>query len=207
MDLGLNGKIAIVTGGSDGLGKAAAMRLAAEGAKVAIASRDQGRIDSTIAEIKTATGSENLIGISTDVTDESQVISMADAVVAKWGGIDILVNNAGTSAAGKFEDIAIDTWKYDIQLKVYAAHGILVNTVCVGVLKSGQTERIFEAQRANDPALTLDGFYSRIGAGVPMGRVGESEEVGDVIAFLASDRASYVTGAAINIDGGQSPVV
>jgi NAD(P)-dependent dehydrogenase (short-subunit alcohol dehydrogenase family) len=264
MDLGLNGKIAIVTGGSDGLGKAAAMRLAAEGAKVAIASRDQGRIDSTIAEIKTATGSENLIGISTDVTDESQVISMADAVVAKWGGIDILVNNAGTSAAGKFEDIAIDTWKYDIQLKVYgaiycsraalphlkksstgriintttwggkatpggtmptslsraagisltkamskdyAADGILVNTVCVGVLKSGQTERIFEAQRANDPALTLDGFYSRIGAGVPMGRVGESEEVGDVIAFLASDRASYVTGAAINIDGGQSPVV
>ena len=91
--------------------------------------------------------------------------------------------------------------------KDYAADGILVNTVCVGVLKSGQTERIYEAQREADPSLTLDDFYGGIGAGVPLGRVGESEEVGDVIAFLASERASYVTGAAINIDGGQSPVV
>ncbi|MBT5319116.1 MAG: SDR family oxidoreductase, partial [Chloroflexi bacterium] len=167
-------------------------------------------------------------------------------------------------ASGKFEDIAIETWEYDIHLKVYgaiycsraalphlkkssagriintttwggkatpggtmptslsraagisltkamskdyAAEGILVNTVCVGVIKSGQTERIYESQKAGNDSLTLDEFYGRIGSMVPMGRVGESEEVGDVIAFLASERASYVTGAAINIDGGQSPVV
>ncbi len=264
MDLGLSGKIAIVTGGSDGLGKAAATRLAAEGASLAIAARDQARIDSAIAEIKAASGSDDVIGISTDVTDEPQVNSMVDAVVSKWGGLDILVNNAGTSAAGKFEDIAIETWEYDIRLKVfgaihcsraalphlkksaagriintttwggkatpggtmptslsraagisltkamskdYAADGILVNTVCVGVLKSGQTDRIFQAQKAANASLTLDDFYGGIGSMVPLGRIGESEEVGDVIAFLASERASYVTGAAINIDGGQSPVV
>ena len=264
MDLGLTGKVAIITGGSDGLGKAAATRIAAEGGKVALAARDQGRIDSAIAAIKSATGNSDVIGISTDVTDEAQVQSMVDAVVTQWGGVDILVNNAGTSASGKFEDIAIETWEYDIHLKVYgaiycsraalphlkkssagriintttwggkatpggtmptslsraagisltkamskdyAAEGILVNTVCVGVIKSGQTERIYESQKAGNDSLTLDEFYGRIGSMVPMGRVGESEEVGDVIAFLASERASYVTGAAINIDGGQSPVV
>lgn len=264
MDLGLTGKVAIITGGSDGLGKAAATRMAMEGAKVALAARDQARLGSAIAEIKAASGSNDVIGISTDVTDESQVASMVDTVVNTWGGIDILVNNAGTSAAGKFEDIAIDIWKYDIQLKVYgaiycclaalphlkkssagriinlttwggkatpggtmptslsraagisltkamskdyAADGILVNTVCVGVIKSGQTQRIFEAQREANSSLTEGSFNDRIGGMVPLGRIGESEEVGDVIAFLASERASYVTGAAINIDGGQSPVV
>lgn len=264
MDLGLTGKVAIITGGSDGLGKAAATRMAAEGAKVALAARDQGRIDSAIVEIMRATGSDDVIGISTDVTDETQVQKMVEFVADRWGGIDILVNNAGTSAAGKFEDIAIETWEYDIKLKVYgaiycsraalphlkkssagriinlttwggkatpggtmptslsraagisltkamskdyAADGILVNTVCVGVIKSGQTDRIFDAQRAANPDLTQDAFHARIGAGVPLGRIGESEEVGDVIAFLASERASYVTGAAVNIDGGQSPVV
>lgn len=264
MDLGLTGKVAIITGGSDGLGKAAATRMAMEGAKVALAARDQARLDSAISEIKAASGSDDVIGISTDVTDESQVVRMIDTVVGTWGGIDILVNNAGTSAAGKFEDIAIDTWKYDIQLKVYgaiycsraalphlkkssagriinlttwggkatpggtmptslsraagisltkamskdyAADGILVNTVCVGVIKSGQTQRIFEAQHVANSSLTEDDFNARMGGMVPLGRIGESEEVGDVIAFLASERASYVTGAAINIDGGQSPVV
>ena len=264
MDLGLTGKIAIITGGSDGLGKAAATRMATEGAKVALAARDQTRLDSAIADIMRTSGSDQVIGISTDVMDESQVVSMVDTVVGTWGGIDILVNNAGTSATGKFEEVAIDTWKYDIQLKVYgaiycsraalphlkessggriinlttwggkatpggtmptslsraagisltkamskdyASDDILVNTVCVGVIKSGQTDRIFETLREANPSLTRDDFHARIASTVPLGRIGESEEVGDVIAFLASERASYVTGTAINIDGGQSPVV
>jgi len=77
----------------------------------------------------------------------------------------------------------------------------------VGVIKSGQTDRIFETLREANPSLTRDDFHARIASTVPLGRIGESEEVGDVIAFLASERASYVTGTAINIDGGQSPVV
>ncbi len=91
--------------------------------------------------------------------------------------------------------------------KDYEADGMLVNTVCDGVIKRRQTRRIVETQREANSSLTEDDFNDRIGGMVPLGRIGESEEVGDVIAFLASERASYVTGAAINIDGGQSPVV
>ena len=76
---------------------------------------------------------------------------------------------------------------------------------CFGYVN--RVSRIFETLREANPSLTQDAFHERIAATVPLGRIGESEEVGDVIAFLASERASYVTGAAINIDGGQSPVV
>ena len=91
--------------------------------------------------------------------------------------------------------------------KDYAADNILVNTVCIGLIKSAQNEGQWERARAERPGLTLDVWYVERGEGVPLGRVGESEEAGDVIAFLASERASYITGVAINIDGGTSTVV
>ena len=94
MDLGLNGKVAIITGGSDGIGKAAATSLASEGAKVAIVGRTQSKLDAAIAEIKAETGGE-VIGISTDVSVESSVQAMVAKVVSEFGGVDILVNNAG----------------------------------------------------------------------------------------------------------------
>ncbi|MBT6680626.1 MAG: SDR family NAD(P)-dependent oxidoreductase, partial [Chloroflexi bacterium] len=100
MDLGLTGKVAIVTGGSDGIGKAAATAMAEEGAKVAIVSRTQADLDAAAADIKSETGNNDILGIAADVTDEAQVQSMVDTVVGTWGGLDILVNNAGTSAAG-----------------------------------------------------------------------------------------------------------
>ena len=91
--------------------------------------------------------------------------------------------------------------------KEYAPHNILVNTVSVGLLKSGQHKRRWERAHADNPNLTLDAFYVEMGKNVPLGRVGEASEVGDVIAFLASERASYITGASLNVDGGTSPVV
>jgi len=89
----------------------------------------------------------------------------------------------------------------------YAADNILVNTVCIGLIKAGQHERRYERAQERNPSMTLDEFYAQIGERVPLGRVGEAHEAGDVICFLASARASYVTGASINIDGGSSPVV
>lgn len=86
-----------------------------------------------------------------------------------------------------------------------AQHNILVNTVCIGTIKSGQHERSFE--RNPRGAETIDDFYANMGRGVPLGRVGEGNEAGDVICFLLSQRASYITGTALNIDGGSSPVV
>jgi 3-oxoacyl-[acyl-carrier protein] reductase len=86
-----------------------------------------------------------------------------------------------------------------------APHNILVNTVCIGLIKSGQHERSFE--RTPRGAETLEDFYAGMGRGVPLGRVGEGREAGEVICFLLSQRASYITGTALNIDGGSSPVV
>ena len=263
MDLGLTGKVAIVTGGSQGIGYASARALAAEGARVAICARDADRLEAAAAEIRGVTGGE-VLAVPCDVTDESAVRALVDRVVAEWDGVDILVNNAGTSAAGAFESVADDTWDSDIRLKVYgaiycsraviplmrsagggrivnittpggkapgasslptslsrsagialtkamskelAADGILVNTVCIGLIKSGQHERRHQSLVDSGEEITLDDFYDRMGGRVPLGRVGEAAEAGDVVCFLASERASYVTGTSINIDGGTSPVV
>ena len=258
MDLGLTGKIAIVTGGSEGIGRAAATAMAEEGAKVAIVARTQGDLDRTAEELKKETGNNDILGIAAEVQ------KMVDTVVGTWGGLDILVNNAGTSSAGKFETVENETWDTDLGIKVYgaihcsraalphmkqrgggriintttpggkasgasslptslsraagisltkamskdyAADNILINTICVGILKSRQHRRRWEAAHEKDPSLTLDAFYATMGGGVPVGRIGEAREAGDVIAFLASERASYITGASVNVDGGTSPVV
>lgn len=263
MDLGLTGKVAVVTGGSEGIGKAAALSMAREGARVAICARRPDVLEVAAREIRAAT-SGDVIAIPCDVMDEAQVQAAIAQVVARWGGVDILVNNAGTSAAGKFEDVRDETWETDLGIKVYgaiycsravipymkaagggriinittgggkapgagslptsmaraagialtkamsrdyAADGILVNTVCIGLIKSGQHERRYEQMQERDPSRTLEQFYAGMGERVPLGRVGEAAEAGDVICFLASARASYLTGTSINIDGGSSPVV
>ncbi|MFP6567702.1 MAG: SDR family oxidoreductase, partial [Dehalococcoidia bacterium] len=91
--------------------------------------------------------------------------------------------------------------------KEFAPDNILVNTVCIGLIKSGQHESRFERTMSDNPDNTLEGMYESMGSRVPLGRVGEAAEAGDVIAFLASEKASYLTGIAVNIDGGTSPVV
>lgn len=264
MDLGLAGKVVFITGGSDGIGKAAATSFAAEGAKVAIIARTQEKLDAAVADIKSESGSEDVIGVSTDVRDESSVKAAIDAVVAKFGGLDILVNNAGTSSASRLEDMTNEQLENDLNLKVFGAvycmrnalphlrkssgaavvntttpggkasaggsqptslsraagisltkawskefapENIRVNTVCVGVLKSGQHVTRWEAANAKDPSYTLDDHWKNVGANVPMGRIGEAKEAGDAIVFLCSERASYITGASLNADGGTSPVV
>ncbi len=263
MDLGLTGKVAIVTGGSDGIGKAAARALAGEGARVAICARRPDVLEAAAVQLRDETGGE-VVGIVCDVTGEAAVQGLIEDVVGRWGQLDILVNNAGTSSAMAVESLSDETLRADLQLKVYgavyasqaaiphlktagggriinlttgggkapgagslptslsraagialtkamsrdlAAEGILVNTVCVGLIKAGQHERRVEAMQDTNPALTLEAHYLSMGERVPMGRVGEAQEVGDVICFLASERASYVTGASINVDGGTAPVV
>ena len=264
MDLGLSGKVAIVTGGSDGIGKAAALSMAREGAKVAIAARTQSLIDEAVEEIKKDSGNQDVIGVSTDVRDEDSVKAMIKTVTDKFGGLDILVNNAGTSSASRLDDMTNEQLTEDLNIKVYGAvycmrnalpflrkskaaavvntttpggkaspggsqptslsraagisltkawskefgpENIRVNTVCVGVLKSRQHRRRWEAAHEKDPSYSLEDHWKIVGQNVPMGRIGEAIEAGDVIAFLCSERASYITGSAVNVDGGTSPVV
>lgn len=263
MDFGLKGKVAIVTGGSDGIGKAAALSMSREGAHVAIAARTQASLEEAASEISAETGNE-VLAVATDVKDEASVKALVDAVVEKWGRLDVIVNNAGTSIASRFEEMTDERIMEDFTLKVFGAvytvraglphlkksgagaivnittpggkapgpgaqptsmsrsagisltktwskefagDNIRVNTVCIGLIKSGQHRRRWEARHQEDPSYTLEDHWKSIGANVPLGRVGEAIEAGDVIAFLASDRASYVTGTSVNIDGGTAPVL
>ena len=263
MDLGLNGKIAIITGGSDGIGKAAATSMASEGANVAIVGRTQSKLDAAVADIKTvANGS--VLGVAADVSIESDVQAMVNKVVEKFGGVDILVNNAGTSSTQTLENMTDNDLKVDFGIKIYGAiycaraalpflkasgsgaivntttpggkasppgkqptslsrsagisltkswagelaeHNIRVNTICVGVFKSGQHRTKWEAIHKENPSYSLEDHWESLGSDVPLGRIGEAKEAGEVICFLASARASYITGPAIKVDGGTAPVV
>jgi NAD(P)-dependent dehydrogenase (short-subunit alcohol dehydrogenase family) len=91
--------------------------------------------------------------------------------------------------------------------KEYAKHNILVNTLCIGLIKSAQHVRHWQDEGLRNPKLTLKQWYEREGKEIPLGRYGEPKEAGDLIAFLASQRASYIAGTAINLDGGAAPVV
>ena len=262
MDLEVTGKVAIVTGGSDGIGRAAAERLSIEGARVALVSRTQADLDQAAADISARTGCE-VMGIAADVREESAVKAMVEAVVDRWGRVDILINNAGTSSASRFEKMANEQIVEDFNLKVmgaiyctrhalqhlkahqgvicntttpggkapgagsqptalsrasgisltktwskeFAADGVRVNTVCVGLLKSRQHVRRWEKASEKDAEYGIENHYEAMAKSVPLGRVGEASEAGDVIAFLCSGRASYVTGTAVNVDGGVAPVV
>ena len=260
MDLGLAGKVAVVTGGSEGIGKAAAWRMADEGAAVVICARRADVLEAAAQELRDSTGGD-VTGVPTDVSQPDQIQRLFDAVIDRHGRLDILVNNAGTSAAGHFGDTTDEAWRDDLDLKLfgaircsrlaiphmrrvgggriinvtnlggkapgarsvptsvsraagialtkamskdYAADNILVNTICIGLIKSGQNDRRWMREA---PDMSRDDFYAQRGEAIPLGRVGESEEAGDVIAFLASQRASYLTGVAINVDGGTSTVV
>jgi NAD(P)-dependent dehydrogenase (short-subunit alcohol dehydrogenase family) len=261
MDLGLRGKTAIITGGSDGLGLATARRLAAEGAAVAICGRDADRLAGAAAALRTDGAA--VLEVACDVTSPEELERLVSSTLARFGGIDILVNNAGTSAARGFDAVDDAAWQADLELKLFGAircvrlcvphmrergggrivnilnlgaktpgarsmptsvsraaglaltkalskelapDGILVNAVCIGLVKSGQWERTWA--REGHPG-SLDAYYTHLARQreIPVGRVGEADELGALVAFLASAPAAFITGVAINFDGGHSAVV
>ena len=257
MDLQLKDKVAIVTGGSQGIGKATALRLAAEGASVVVAARGREALDAVAAEIRAAGG--RVATVQADVSRAEDCARLVAEAVRAYGRLDILVNNAGTSATGEFEAVTDERWQADFELKLYAAirlarlaiphmkqqgggrivnitnigakqpraksmpttvtraaglaftkalskefapHGILVNTVCIGLVRAGQHET-----KAAKAGVTAEQLYADMAKDIPLGRVGRAEEVANAIAFLASDAASYITGSSLNLDGGSSAVL
>ena len=262
MDLGLKAKVAVVTGGSEGIGKAAARSLGREGAMVVVCARREEVLRAAASEVAEATGAE-IVPVAADVTRAEDVERVIETAVERFGRLDILVNNAGTSAAGAFESLTDEAWKTDLELKLFgairatraaiphirkagggsivnllnlaakqpgarsyptsvsraagmalmkglskelAADNIRVNGINIGLIKSGQNQRQWE--RLGRPG-TLEAYYAERARvmGIPLGRVGEAEEVGDLIAFLCSARGAYITGVSINMDGGTSAVV
>lgn len=120
MNLGLQGKTAIVTGGSKGIGFATAMALAAEGANVALVARGLEALQKAAEQIAAQTGQEPLV-IAADVSEEQDVRMAVEKTVERFGSVDILVNNAGTSAASPFEEVSQDMWEADLDLKLFGA--------------------------------------------------------------------------------------
>jgi NAD(P)-dependent dehydrogenase (short-subunit alcohol dehydrogenase family) len=259
MDLELGGKVVLVTGGSDGLGAALALRLVREGARVALCARGAERLESTASALREAGG--DVLAQVADVSRADEVDRFVEAAVARWGRVDALVNNAGTAAARPFAEVDDAAWEADLQLKLFAAvrtsrrvlpllraagggsivnvlaigakapgansmpssvsraagmaltkalskelgpAGIRVNAVLVGLIESGQWER--KAAASGQP---VESLYTKLtkDSGIPLGRVGRAEEFADVVAFLLSPRAGYVSGTALNVDGGLSPAV
>jgi 3-oxoacyl-[acyl-carrier protein] reductase len=257
MDLGLQGRVALVGGSSAGLGLAIATRLAAEGARVAVNGRDRPRAERAAAGIRPAAGGE-AAAFPADVSDPAQVERLVAAVAERFGRLDILVCNAGGPPATTFADAPADAWQRALDLNLLstvhlcraavpfmrsrrwgrivcmtsfaaleplpglilsttaragvigfakcladeiAADGILVTTVCPGYF---QTQRVVDlaAARAGREGTTTEAILTKQVGTIPVGRMGEADELASVVTFLASERASYITGAVFNVDGG-----
>lgn len=257
MELGLNDKVAWVLGGSSGLGRASALSLAREGARVAISSRDEDALRQTAAEIESETGGR-CIPIPLDVTDSQAIASAHAKVTDELGPVDVLVANAGGPPAGSFEELDDETMQRAFNLTTAAAwrlahavlpamkergsgvilfltststkevvgglllsnmmraavvgmaktmskelgpHGIRVLCVAPGRVATKRLEQL-DAGRAAKTGETVEEVGRSWAEAIPLGRYGRTEEFGDVVAFAASQRASYVTGTTIMVDGG-----
>lgn len=256
MDLNMKNKVAIITGGSKGIGFASALLLAKEGADIAICGRNLSKLEEAAALIKEETGKE-IYYASKDVTMKNDCEDFIKETAERFGGIDILINNAGQSAAMPFEDISEELWRKDLDLKLFAAincsnavipymkekgrgailnvtatiaktapasslptsvsraagmtltnamskdlgkYNIRVNTVCIGLIRSEQIERKWQKDNGD---ISWEEYSKLPEHKIPLGRIGQPYEAANVISFLVSDAASYITGTSVNIDGGK----
>ena len=260
MDFGLKGKVAFVTGGSHGIGRATALALAREGCRVSIAARGKSNLDATASALRAMGAS--CLAIQADLSIEEDLDKAFDAVINEFGSVHVLVNNVGgggrwgdenvlqtaervwTEAYDKNVGIALrltlkalpfmqrQNWGrvititsiYGVQAggrpwfnlakvaqsvlmknlalrREFARRNITFNSVAPGALMIPDTG--WEAEQQKDP----EGFRQRVDHEFTAGRLGLPEEVADVVAFVASERSSYMNGACLLVDGGQSPVI
>ena len=258
MDLGLQGRVALVTGGSKGIGKASALGLAREGADVAICARGQELLERVAAEIAQQTG-RRVLPIVADMNQEENAQRFVQTAVQHFGRLDILVNCAGNSPGGTLKNLTEQDWLVSLNLNVrttkvaipymqerrwgriinvigndgikpiyfeltpgaanaaginftlaiaeeLAPYGITVNAVNPGPV---DTERWWGLVRtmAREKGISEDEASVRAIRSIPLGRLCTAEEVANMVVFLASERASFVTGASIALDGAQRKAV
>jgi len=256
MDLGLTGKTALVTAASKGLGKAAAMELARQGAQVAICARSD-RVQSAADEIREATGA-TVLALRADVSRQEDVDRVVSSAIEQLGHLDILVLNAGGPPPGGFLAFGARDWEAAVRLTIMstvylcyavvphmlergegclvasqsftvrqpldnlilsnairsgviglakslsfelAKDGIRVNNVLPGAIMTDRQRAMLALQSARS-GKSVDEIVRLREAAIPLGRFGDPEDLGNMIAFLASERARYVTGVTVQVDGG-----
>jgi NAD(P)-dependent dehydrogenase (short-subunit alcohol dehydrogenase family) len=261
MEVRLDGRSAIITGASQGLGLAMAKEFAASGADVAMLARRPEVLEQAKQTVSATAQGGRVATFVCDVSKADDIRKTFEDVNRTFGKVDILINNAGQSRAMPSEQITDEIWYEDLELKLFAAirfarlvwpgmksrkwgriisvlnlgakaprangaptavsraagmafmkvlagegapHGILVNGMLVGLIDSDQHVRRHAREGAN---VSYDEFRAKMGANVPIGRIGKAEEFAAMACFLCSDLAGFTTGAAINMDGGASPVV
>ena len=257
MDLELSGKTAIVSAGSKGLGKAIALGLAKEGARVAICSRSPDNLSQAAQEIQ-AVAEFEVLAVPVDVMKPDAIENFVNTIVQRQGKIDILVNNAGGPPVGTFADFEDEDWENAFNLTFMsvvrfvravlphmrktdggriinvtstsvkqplenlllsnsirpaviglakslanelADDGILVNNICPGSIF---TDRIKDnvAAQVKATGQSQESIMQEYEAKIPLSRLGKPVELADLAVFLASPRASYITGATLQVDGG-----
>jgi 3-oxoacyl-[acyl-carrier protein] reductase len=256
MDLGLEGRVAIVAAASKGLGRAVAERLAREGAHVGICARREAELERAARSIRDATGRQVHARVA-DVADPAAVASFVRETAERFGRLDVCVTNCGGPPAGGFLDLGLDAWRSAVDtILMSAVHfareslprmkargwgrlvmitsatvkqpidglvlsnslraavtnlartlanefgrdGITVNTVCPGYTLTDRLSDLADVSAtAGEPR---EKVLERWRNEVPVRRIGTPEEFADAVAFLCSDQASYVNGAALAIDGG-----
>lgn len=258
MDLGLRNRIALVTASSKGLGRACALALAQEGARVVVCAREEQVLQTTADEIAAATGSD-VLAIPADMTNPADIEQVVTATVSHFGGLHILVTNAGGPPAGYFMEFDDQQWQAAFNLTLMSAvrliraavphmqqagwgriinitsvsvkepidnlvlsnstraavhglaktlanqlgrYGITVNNVMPGIIHTDRIEKLAQINAAQNNQTVTEAVadYGQITA---LGRVGRPEEFGAVVAFLASERAGYITGVSLPVDGGR----
>lgn len=257
MDLGLNGRIALVAAASAGIGFAAARELAREGAHLFLCARDEGRAHAAAERITSETGTR-CVGVRADVTSAEDVERFVAQAQAQRGRVDILVTNAGGPAAVSFAEADLDAYRRAFELTALsairlarlvvpgmraqrwgrvinitsisvkqpidglllsntvragltgwaktlsnevAAEGVTVNNVAPGWTLTEHQAELAET-RGRAAGKTAEEMIAGWAAQVPLGRLADPAEIGAAVAFLASERASYITGVTLQVDGG-----
>jgi 3-oxoacyl-[acyl-carrier protein] reductase len=241
----LSGRVAFVTGASQGIGRACALKLAAEGAAVAVAARNQQKLDDLVSEITDAGGKAAAFAL--DVSDEEQVKSAIKSAIAEFGKIDILVNNAGITRDQLIMRMKRADWDSVLQTNLTAAYlctqavtssllkqrwGRIINITSVFGQMGQAGQANYSASKAGLIGLTMavarelgsrnitcnavapgfietamtevlgEEFKQNAAKQIPLGRVGSVEDVANAVVFLASEKASYITGQVLNVNGG-----
>jgi 3-oxoacyl-[acyl-carrier protein] reductase len=257
LDLGLKNRVAIVTGSSQGIGKAIAYGLAREGAKLTICARTESTLKATAKEIESVFGTE-VLPFPADLKVKENIQAMMKATADKFGRIDVLVNNTGGPPSALFSETTDKDWQetFDslmmsvvnccrevipymkankwgriINMTSFAAkqpaerlvlsnairagvlgltktlsnelaeYGILVNAVCPGWTLTDRVKHLAQS-KVDKTGQDYEAIISEWTKSIPLNRMAQPEEIANLVVFLASEKASYITGAAIQVDGG-----